>query len=196
MKDFILISFLLVFFIPGYNQAWTKKFDIVDACECGIYRVAKDNKYGYTDDKGNIIIQIIYDDGMSFSEGRAAIKIGQKWGFIDSTGKEIVKPLYTEVYSFHEGLAVVSIGDAFGFIDLSGKLSIPLIYTNAKSFGNKLAPVCNSKNIWGFISRENKVSIPFQFNYADSFSEGTARVMKAGKWVYIDNTGKIVKEGD
>ena len=100
------------------------------------------------------------------------------------------------MYSFHDGLAVVSKEDTFGFIDLSGKLTIPLIYTSAKSFGNQLAPVCNSKNIWGYINRSNKVSIPFQYNYADSFTEGTARVMKGGKWVYIDSLGKIVKVGD
>lgn len=194
MKNLIFIALLLVLFIPCYSQAWTKNFDIVDACECGIYKVAKNDKYGYTDDKGNLIIQLIYDDGMSFSEGRAAIKIAQKWGFIDSAGNEIVKPQYSEVYSFHEGLAVVSIGEAFGFIDLSGKLSIPLIYTNAKSFGSQLAPVCNNKNIWGFINKSNKISIPFQFNFADSFTEGTARVMKGGKWAYIDTLGKIVKE--
>lgn len=196
MKDLIFLFFLTVFFIPCQGQAWTKNYDLVDACDCGIFKVSKNNKYGYTDDKGNLIIPLIYDEGMSFSEGRAAIKIAQKWGFIDSTGNEIVKPQYTEVYSFHQGLAVVSKGDAFGFIDLTGKLTIPLIYTSAKSFGSQLAPVCNNKNVWGYINKTNKVTISFQFNYADSFTEGTARVMKAGKWVYIDSLGKIVKVDD
>ena len=196
MKKFLLLNCFLFSIFPGWSQAWTKNYDQVDACDCRIYKVSKNDKFGYTDDKGNLIIPLIYDDGMSFSEGRAAIMIAKKWGFIDSAGNEIVKPQYTEVYSFHEGLAVVSKGDTFGFIDLNGKLIIPLIYTNAKSFGSQLAPVCNSKNVWGYINKANKVSIPFQFNYADSFSEGTARVMKGGKWVYIDSLGKIVKVND
>jgi hypothetical protein len=93
-------------------------------------------------------------------------------------------------------MAVVAKGETFGFIDLSGKQIISITYTNAKSFGSQLAPVCNNKMQWGFIDKSNKVIIPFQYSYADSFDEGTARVMKGGKWMYIDNTGKVVKDGD
>ena len=193
MKKILLLPCFFISIFTGWSQSWTKNYDHVDLCDCGLNKVVKKDKCGYADDKGNLIVPLIYDDGMSFSEGRAAIMIAKKWGFIDSAGNEIVKPQYTEVYSFRDGLAVVAKGEAFGFIDLSGKLAIPLVYTGAKSFGSQLAPVCNSKMIWGYINKTNKVSIPFQFNYADSFTEGTARVMKAGKWVYIDSLGKIVK---
>lgn len=196
MKKILLLSCFLISFFSGWNQSWAKNYDMVDACDCGLFKVAKNGKYGYADDKGKLIIALIYDDGMSFSEGRAAIMLAQKWGFVDSTGNEFVKPQYTEVYSFHEGLAVVSKGDNFGFIDLSGNLTIPLMYTNAKSFGSQLAPVSNNKMQWGFVDKSNKIIISFQYSYADSFTEGTARVMKAGKWMYIDNNGKVVKEGD
>lgn len=195
MKIIFSLTILLIFFNPGYSQAWTKNYDLVDASDCGLFKVAKNGKYGYADDKGKLIIALIYDDGMSFSEGKAAIMLAQKWGFVDSTGNEFVKPQYSEVYSFHEGLAVVAKEDNFGFINLAGNLAIPLIYTNAKSFGSQLAPVSNNKMQWGFIDKTNKTIIPFQYSYADSFTEGTARVMKAGKWMYIDNTGKVVKEG-
>ncbi|HLF44938.1 MAG TPA: WG repeat-containing protein [Chitinophagaceae bacterium] len=193
MRHFIFFPCFLLFSFTGESQSWTKNYDLVDACDCGIYKVVKNNKYGYADEKGKLIIPLIYDDGMSFSEGRAGVMIEKKWGFIDSAGNEIVKPLYTEVYSFHEGLAVVAKEESFGFIDLTGKLVIPLMYSNARSFGNQLAPVCNSKMIWGYINKTNKVVIPFQYNYADSFTEGTARIMKGGKWMYIDVTGKVVK---
>ena len=36
--------------------------------------------------------------------------------------------------------------------------------------------------------------LSFQYGYADRFREGTAKVMKSGKWVYIDPLGKVVKE--
>ena len=39
---------------------------------------------------------------------------------------------------------------------------------------------------WGF----NR-PIRFQYGYADRLLEGTAKVMKSGKWVYIDPGGKI-----
>jgi hypothetical protein len=49
---------------------------------------------------------------------------------------------------------------------------------------------------WGYIDKQGKIVIPFQYGYADRFREGTAKVMKSGKWVYIDTAGKIIKEGD
>ena len=93
-------------------------------------------------------------------------------------------------------MAAVSKGESWGFIDESGNVVIPMNYTNARCFSSGLAPVCNSKMQWGYIDKQGKIVIPFQYGYADRFREGTARVMKSGKWVYIDPGGKIIREGD
>ena len=108
----------------------------------------------------------------------------------------MVKPQYTEVYSFNEGMAAVAKGESWGFINEKGDLVIPMNYTNARCFSGGLAPVCNSKGQWGYIDKEGKTALPFQYSYADRFREGTAKVMKAGKWMYIDPLGKVIKEGN
>ena len=59
-----------------------------------------------------------------------------------------------------------------------------------------LAPVCNAKNQWGFIDKTGKTVLAFQYGYADRFREGIAKVMKGEKWMFIDPTGKVVKEGE
>ena len=93
-------------------------------------------------------------------------------------------------------MAAVAKGDSWGFIDATGNIVIPMNYTNARCFSGGLAPVCNSKAQWGYIDKQGKMVIPYQFGYADRFREGIAKVMKSGKWVYIDPSGKVVKEGD
>ena len=108
----------------------------------------------------------------------------------------MVKAQYTEVYSFNEGMEAVAKGEAWGFINDKGQLIIPMNYTNARCFSGGLAPVCNVKGQWGYIDKDGKTVLSFQYNYADRFREGTAKVMKAGKWMYIDPSGKVVKEGD
>ena len=55
---------------------------------------------------------------------------------------------------------------------------------------NSLAPVCNDKGMWGYINKNGSEVIPYKYGYADSFMEGTARVMKNGKWLEIDLDGK------
>lgn len=66
-------------------------------------------KFGYIDKQGNLVTDIIFENGYDFSEGLAGVKIGEKWGFIDKAGHIVIKPQYESVGSFHEGLACIEI---------------------------------------------------------------------------------------
>ncbi|MCS7150786.1 MAG: WG repeat-containing protein [Endomicrobia bacterium] len=48
----------------------------------------KENKWGFCDKNGNIVIDCKYDYADYFSEGLARVKLGDKWGYIDKSGKE------------------------------------------------------------------------------------------------------------
>jgi len=199
IKEFVMkkFSLLLLIFSMGLfssGQSWTKKYDRVDACNCGMALVSKSGKFGYVSDEGKVLVPLVYDDAMAFSENRAAVMQDGKWGFIDLNGNEFVKSQYTEVYSFHDGLAVVGKGDAYGFVDSTGQVAIPMRYTNARSFGDGVAPVSNQKGFWGYIDKGGKEVISFRFNYATSFSDGVGRVLMGSKWYSIDNQGKLTKE--
>ena len=102
-------------------QKWAKNYDFVDQCLCGMSLVGKDHKIGYTDHDGNIIVPLIYDEGLSFREGYAAVRKGDKWQYIDSTGKAITEPVFNDAQSFHDGLAAAMKGDNYGYIDYAGK---------------------------------------------------------------------------
>jgi predicted DNA-binding antitoxin AbrB/MazE fold protein len=79
----------------------------------------ENNKYGYADKTGKVIIEAKYDAGVlykenkkvvfsagSFSEGLAGVNINDKYGFIDKTGKVVIEPKFNSVGDF-EGLASV-----------------------------------------------------------------------------------------
>lgn len=157
MKKYSLLLCFLAAGVYAIAQPWTKKYDRIDACNCGLALVEKAGKFGFVNEEGKLIIPLIYDDAVAFSEDKAAVSVGGKWGFVDKKGNELVKPQYTEVYSFNEGMAVVGMGDEYGFIDSTGKVVIPMNYTNARSFADSIAPVCNKKGLWGTLIRmENK----------------------------------------
>ena len=87
------------------------------------------NKVGYIDLKGNVVINPIFEYGNDFYEGLASVSLGGKWGFIDTTWKFVIEPQFSNAGCFSEGLAPVntqqSINGSFNsFIDKSGKVVI------------------------------------------------------------------------
>jgi transketolase C-terminal domain/subunit len=46
---------------------------------------------------------------------------------------------------------------------------------------------------YGYINRSGKIVIPIDYDYAYDFSSGWAEVVKEGRSIYIDRTGKCVK---
>ena len=55
----------------------------------------KDDKYGFVDENGVVVVDYIYDDATEQNDyGYAAVKSNGKWGAIDQIGKEVVSPSY------------------------------------------------------------------------------------------------------
>lgn len=193
MKKYL--SLFLVFFITAtYGQQWTKQYDFVDDYAFGLAKVGKANKYGYANNKGELIVALIYDEATAFREGKAAVRSGDKWGYIDSTGKVVEEPKYEDAGCFRDSLAVVRKNDKYGYINHNFILVIPYQYESARGFSEGLAPVSNSKGLWGYINKKGNIALSYQFNFADFFIDGKARVMKDGKMIMIDKQGKEVKE--
>jgi hypothetical protein len=59
--------------------------------------VSQDEKYGYINKNGEIVIELKYDDAMNFNSGFAYVKVDQTWGMIDSSGIEVIKPIFEEI---------------------------------------------------------------------------------------------------
>lgn len=76
--------------------------------------------YGYLDLQGNVVVEPRFDGASNFSEGLAAVAVGDKYGYIDKTGNMVIPPCYEEARDFHEGLAYVAVGEKRAFIDKAG----------------------------------------------------------------------------
>jgi hypothetical protein len=68
-------------------------------------------KCGYIDRNGRVVIAYKFKGASSFSEGLAAVKIGNKFGYIDKNDKIIIKPTLEYAGEFHDGLARVYMGE-------------------------------------------------------------------------------------
>jgi hypothetical protein len=157
----------------------------------------RDNKFGYIDRHGTIVIPAQFKSAENFSDGLARVTIGEKSGFIDRNGKKIVIPVKSDegqIGDFSEGLAIVSIDGKQGFIDRKGNMVISPQFSNASKFKNGLAKIKIDSSDFGYIDRHGKIVIPPQFVNANDFSEGLAAVQvdTTVGYSYINTTGKVV----
>lgn len=169
-------------------------------CDCwvtspiveGVVQFEKDNKYGFMDTMGNVIIPAEFEITGWWSEGRGGLKKDGKWGFCDRNGSIVIDYKYEWAGEFYHGLAPVE-NDSFmfGYINTEGEVVIPFKYDRAGCFYEGLAAV-KAGNQWGFIDTSDAVAIPFQFSDVTmGFQNDTAvvRFSDYGGYRYIDHQG-------
>lgn len=65
------------------------------------YAAVKINdKWGFADKNGKMVIPAQYEDARSFANGMAAVKIDGQWGFIDLEGNVVIQPQFTDAKDF------------------------------------------------------------------------------------------------
>jgi KWG Leptospira. len=203
--------------IEGVKEYWD--YDFSEGLVAS--KSAENGKWGFVDRTGEFVISPRFDDSPnnyvgSFSEGLAAIMVGQKYGYIDRSGEFVIPQQFLEGGQFHEGLARVivegpcvywekgpcpgavtiprdekaTIPCKFTFIDKSGSVISAPGYDYARDFSEGLAAVQLGRK-WGYIDAKGNMVIEPQFESAEPFSDGMARVKRGELWGYIDSTGKI-----
>ena len=88
---------------------------------------------------------------------------------------------------------IAVVNEKVGFLDKDGKVIVPLRYQDADVFSDGMAAVGLDNKI-GFVDLKGTEVIPCQFEKLESrFENGKARVIKGGKTMTIDKSGKEVK---
>lgn len=194
---------------PGQTQSTPEIPMKKKTCD-DLWPVKQDNKWGYIDKTGRLIIPFKFDMADDFSEGLAAVEIKEKTGYIDKTGKFVIPPRFLSGFPFSSGMALVVFRrfeedklhmNKLGYIDKSGKLMIQLkealdsksLHISYKElfFSEGLVSVTQNNKV-GFIDKAGKQIIPPRYADAQAFSEGLAAVRISDKYGYIDRSGKMV----
>jgi WG containing repeat len=194
--------------LVGMNVSWDDR---------GVNR-----QFGFVDKSGKYVIDAKFDDAFCFSEGTAAVRIGDAerglWGFIDTTGKFVLDRQWGFAYAFKDGTASVATAGGltrkWGVIDRTGQTVIPLEFPELLRFHDGLALESVTTHKWvtdqqgrtrvdsetnyGFVDKNGMWSMGLLWRSAFAFSQGLAAVMAGefpnGKWGYIDPKGKYVVE--
>lgn len=153
---------------PHFERALTFSENV--AC------VRLNNKYGFINSAGEVVIPYRFDAVFSFSEGMAAVSVNDKWGYINHSGASVIPYRFDNAKSFSEGYAPVCVNGKWGFVDREGKCQIPYKYDNLNCFSEGLA-AAEYQGEWGFIdSADNWYAAKEEFipqftNYARIYVE-------------------------
>ena len=157
--------------------------------------------WGVADRTGTEIIPPQFNELMSFSEGLAAVRIGDwhsgKWGFIDMTGAMVIAPQFDGIMSFSEGFAGVLYNGLWGFIDKTGAMVIPPQFDHVWPFSEGFS-VVSYDGQRSFIDTTGELIVPFgrfrRFDIILPFSGGFSAVGIRDvdtrvRWGFMDTTG-------
>ncbi|MFP5112294.1 WG repeat-containing protein [Bacillaceae bacterium C204] len=158
------------------------------------------NKWGYMDEKGNLVLPANYDRAEDFQEnGLAIVGLMDKSGVINSKGYFIVQPIYDTINPFSEGRAVVNDPQGFKVINESGKeitgKTYSIIVGEYKEGRVRAVEIDkHGEYLYGYLNKRGKEVIPLIYETAGDFEKGKAVVKsKDGNFQLIDLTGKVIQ---
>jgi hypothetical protein len=158
-----------------------------------------DDKWGYINVRGEVVVPCQYDYASEFSEGLALTRRGfnyesfeesglQEYVVIDEQLREVGAIACSYWHEFSEGLLAFELNDKWGYVDASLEIVIPPSFHNAGSFVDGLAWVSVRESRSGgvvdrdgIIDRQGKWVIPPIYDSVSAFkrSEKVA-AFKAG----------------
>ena len=151
--------------------------------------LVQDNRIGYIDASGQLVIPLQFEQGFPFTDGLAAVRKDGKMGFIDESGKWAIEPRFEDAKAFSEGLAPVRRDGKWGFIDREGRMIVEPIADAAHSFSSGMACITIDNRLT-FVLRDGTI-LPARYTAAAPATEGLAAVEIDGAWGYIDPSSTI-----
>jgi len=149
------------------------------------------NKHGFINLNGSVVIPSQFDNVKRFSEGLAAVYNGKKWGFVDSHGKMKILFNFENVQRFSQKIAPAkdNLGQ-WGYINKSGNWIISPSFKLAFPFVNGIATVRvdnpSGENPYrGFINKDGSFYYDPVFEDVFQFQKGLAQVKLFGHWGFI-----------
>lgn len=103
----------------------------------GLFGVKDSNdKWGFMDRNGKIIIPFQWIDVKPFSQGLACVQdFNGMWGFVNNIGEIVIPCQWRKVLSFSQGLAgVQDFNGMWGYINNLGKVVIPCQWVKVEDF--------------------------------------------------------------
>jgi len=160
---------------------------------------AENNKWGYLNNSGEIVIEPVYYKALNFKEGLAFVELKDNSSdstdklFIDLSGNTKIKldKNISEARSFSEGLAAVKDSAGWGFMDTQGNLVIAPDpdWKTVTNFNNGYAAFLEYGE-WGAINKKGKRILGSFYNAPPIFFSGLSALEEDEGMGFINKKGR------
>lgn len=210
ISRYIIIRPVLLLALPSLFWACSEEAQYPPNSQ-PLFPVSIDNKDGYINAQGEVVIAPQFDFAGDFQEGCAIVCM---YGCIDRTknpfsGAKKHRTFLIQIRAVWQADRQVitclfqtgRLREEWFFIDEQGRRLTKKHFDHLQDFSEGLAAVNIGGRTdhyclihggkWGYIDRFGKVAIPIQYEDAQRFSEGLAAVKQEGRWKYIDQSGQV-----
>lgn len=184
------------------------EYNDIDPYNNELASVKKNNKYGFVNRSGKLIIPIQFDNNSDFqNSGLALVEKNHKFGFIDKADNEIIPLNYQDASdSTLDSIVVLNKNGKWAFFDSFGKQKTEFTYdeivlTNIDIKGesestfwkNGLILVRKNGKV-AYLDKNLKEVIPFgKYDFGERFNQNRiAIISKNGKYGIINEFGKEI----
>lgn len=177
-----------------------KGYDWIGEACFELYPVELDDKLGFADCNGKIVIPIIYDRQHHINDtvwtGNSEyldLRKDKLYGLIKHDGTDVIEFQWEDMSlrKLSEDLLPVATGMKWGFVNVkTGKTQVQPAYDDVGPFKNGFAPVCIDKK-WGMIDVNGNVIIKPKYLLDSHFVGDFAIMFEGGSYRYGRNTRLI-----
>lgn len=114
-------------YTDGFKTVIEAKFDEIWLFKEDLACVEIEEKCGFIDKTGELVIPCTYETAMSFSEGLASVSENGKWGYIDKQNVLVIPYNFEAATHFENGRARAKIDGKWGFVFPDGTVSFSKI---------------------------------------------------------------------
>lgn len=179
MHHLKIVIFSIVFIILKPSFSFAQQLDTP------LFKISHNNKIGFIDIHGNIVILPQFIQAGDFSNEIAEARKEGLYGYINKKGDFEIKPQFEFALPFHNERAIVYQKARPLVIDKKGKIIVDNHnFVSISSFNENLALVTTSSGKQGVINEEGKLAIDTVFSRVRNFEDGVAIVYGLN---HIDN---------
>jgi WG containing repeat len=167
---------------------------------------AANNKWGYSDSNGKLVLPAKYNYAQKFVDNKAVVMIGEKYGVINEKGVIIIPCKYDELTAVGKSLLLARIEDTkndntlFGLIENTSKIIYPINCTDYKLRDGviELRKPTEKSILYNYSGKQiaDEVIIPTAGEkrlYVED--ERIVAINTDKKWFVLDTTGRRYLEG-
>ena len=178
------------------NEVVPCVYDNVSQPSEGRVLVLKNNRAGYCDMQGRLVIEPRFLQASDFHEGVAPVMLAMDGeravcSYVDTMGNVVFDEVFENVMPFNEGYALVMRGGRWGLIDRGGNVVLPLGYSAMTLNTNGLFFAGDERGMALFDYSMAPIT-PFVYTSTTGMYEGRIGVCREGKYGFLDEHGREV----